>query len=67
MYINKLIKALSLFASLLVVGTVLAAPWADKPIKIIVPYPPGGGVDAVARTYAQRLGEVLNTNILFVS
>lgn len=64
MYINKLIKALSLFASFLVVGTALAAPWPDKPIKIIVPYPPGGGVDAVARTYAQRLGEVLNTNII---
>ena len=48
MYINKLIKAFSLFASFLVVGTVLAAPWPDKPIKIIVPYPPGGGVDAVA-------------------
>ena len=64
MYINKLIKALSLFAIFLVVGTVLAAPWPDKPIKIVVPYPPGGGVDAVARTYAQRLGEVLNTNIV---
>ena len=43
---------------------VIAASWPDKPIRVIVPYPPGGGVDAVARTFAQRLGEVLNTSII---
>ncbi|OYY08322.1 MAG: hypothetical protein B7Y67_16955, partial [Polynucleobacter sp. 35-46-11] len=46
------------------VGPVFGAPWPDRPIKIIVPYPPGGGVDGVARTYAQRLGEVLNATVL---
>ncbi|WP_293599663.1 tripartite tricarboxylate transporter substrate binding protein, partial [Polynucleobacter sp. 35-46-11] len=54
----------SLLTSLLMVGPVFGAPWPDRPIKIIVPYPPGGGVDGVARTYAQRLGEVLNATVL---
>ena len=56
--------AITLAASLFFGGNIFAAPWPDKPIKIIVPYPPGGGVDAVARTYAQRLGEQLNTNVI---
>ena len=43
----------------------LAAPaqaqtnWPTKPIKLVVPYPPGGPVDLLARTIAPRLGEVL--------
>jgi tripartite-type tricarboxylate transporter receptor subunit TctC len=61
---NKFIQLLLLTINFFITGPVLAAPWPDKPIKIVVPYPPGGGVDAVARTYAQRLGEVLNTNII---
>lgn len=54
----------SLLSSLIMVGAVFGAPWPDRPIKIIVPYPPGGGVDGVARTYAQRLGEILNATVL---
>ena len=54
----------SLLTSLLLISPVFSAPWPERPIKIIVPYPPGGGVDGVARTYAQRLGEILNTTVL---
>ena len=32
-----------------------AQPWPGKPVRIIVPYPPGGTVDVVARTLAQQL------------
>ncbi|MCR0982703.1 Bug family tripartite tricarboxylate transporter substrate binding protein [Roseomonas populi] len=31
------------------------APWPVKPVRIIVPYPPGGGLDALARAVAERL------------
>ncbi|MBU3537664.1 tripartite tricarboxylate transporter substrate binding protein [Polynucleobacter sp. UK-Gri1-W3] len=54
----------SLLTSFLLITPALGAPWPERPIKIIVPYPPGGGVDGVARTYAQRLGEILNTTVL---
>ena len=38
--------------------------WPSKPIKIIAPVQPGGGVDLVARTIADRLGKVLGQPII---
>ena len=35
-----------------------------KPIRLLVPFPPGGGVDAVARIAFQRLGEQLQQQIV---
>jgi tripartite-type tricarboxylate transporter receptor subunit TctC len=40
----------------------LAAPaaaqtWPARPVRIIVPYSPGGGIDTVARVMAQKLAE----------
>lgn len=65
MRINTMVKLVVTFVTcLLIANTAFSAAWPDKPIKIIVPYPPGGGVDAVARTYAQRLSEILNTNVI---
>src|SRR5919205_704694 len=44
-----------------------AAPAADYPsqtVKIIVPFPPGGGVDVVARVIAPRLSESLGQSVI---
>ncbi len=38
---------------------VTAQSYPVKPIRIVVPYPPGGGTDVVARTIAQKLHETL--------
>jgi tripartite-type tricarboxylate transporter receptor subunit TctC len=59
-------------AALLLVAaaTMLAAPahaqsgYPSKPIKIIAPVQPGGGVDLVARTIADRLGQALGQPII---
>ena len=55
-----------------VLSLALAAPLAaladaaypDKPIKFVVPYPPGGGTDVVARIVQQRLQAALGQPIV---
>lgn len=36
----------------------------NKPIRLVVPFPPGGGTDVVARTIAPRMSEFLGQNIV---
>jgi tripartite-type tricarboxylate transporter receptor subunit TctC len=59
-----------LFAASAAVATALAPPfaqaqpWPAKPLKIIVPAQPGGGLDLVGRTFADQLGRVLGQSVV---
>ena len=51
-----------MLVSALLAGPVLAQPAANyptKPIRIVVPQPPGGSTDAVARLFGQHMSEIL--------
>jgi len=41
-----------------------AGAYPTKPIRLIVPFPPGAGTDAVARLVAQRLGDAMKTTVV---
>jgi len=41
-----------------------ASAYPSKPIRLIVPFPPGAGTDTVARFIAQKLGEALKATIV---
>lgn len=56
-----------LLAGLMLAGTFAAAAaqgWPAKPIRLIVGYPPGGGVDFAARTIQIPLQEALKQQII---
>ena len=38
--------------------------WPDKPIKLVVPYPPGGTSDLVGRLVAERIGAQLGGSVI---
>ncbi|MES2183735.1 MAG: tripartite tricarboxylate transporter substrate binding protein [Pseudomonadota bacterium] len=40
------------------------AAWPDKPVRLVLPYPPGGNVDGAARIISERLQEVLKQPFL---
>lgn len=56
---RRLLSALLLSLLAVAVAPVVQAAWPEKPITIIVPLPPGGPADAVARMVAQKLQERL--------
>ena len=48
----------------IVATTTLAQTWPNKPVRIIVPYPPGGVGDTFTRSLAQQLSERLGQPVL---
>jgi tripartite-type tricarboxylate transporter receptor subunit TctC len=53
-----------LFLLIFFCHSVQAQQYPSKPIRMIVPVPPGGGADFVARSYASRLGDALGQQVV---
>lgn len=58
-------RRLMLAALALIAGNaVQAQAWPSKPIRIVVPYPPGGSSDIIARAISQPLSEALKQTVI---
>jgi len=57
-------KSLAAFILLFPLLAAAQAPYPSKPIRMIVPFAPGGASDFVARIIAPRLGELLGQQIV---
>jgi tripartite-type tricarboxylate transporter receptor subunit TctC len=45
-------------------ATALAQAWPDRPVRMVIPFPPGGTLDKVGRMLAQELGKSLGQTFI---
>jgi len=60
----KLRKFIAFIAGLALSALVHAQSWPQKPVKFIVPFPPGGATDISARLLGQKLGEIWGQTVV---
>lgn len=62
--IRSVLNAMAVTAALAGAAPAAAADYPDKPLRLIVPFPPGGGNDILARTVSQRFSEVIGQQVV---
>lgn len=60
----RLSRRLLSFALVSLALSASAQTWPDRPIKLVVPFPAGGGADMAARTYAEKLSTLLGQPVV---
>lgn len=63
---NALVIGLAVTATL-PAGAQTAAKWPDKPVTLLVPFPPGGSTDLIARTVGAKLQEELGGTFIIAN
>jgi len=62
--INVFIAKLTGLATICIAAAAMAQPYPTKTVRLISPYPPGGGTDATARIIALALGEQMGQQVI---
>jgi len=64
--VKSLLRALAALAIMLVgADAALSQGWPNRPIRMVVPYTPGGYTDLMARLVGQKISEALGQTIVF--
>ncbi|HMC15040.1 MAG TPA: tripartite tricarboxylate transporter substrate binding protein BugE [Albitalea sp.] len=59
-----LISAAMATASLGIAGTASAQAYPNKPVRLVVPFAPGGTTDIVARVVSEKMGQILGQPVI---
>jgi len=63
-HLAAVLAATTLCAAAAPLSTAWAQDYPTRPVTLVMPFPPGGGGDAQARTLAQALGEKLGQSVI---
>lgn len=58
------LRRLLLFVVFAFAAGVAQAQWPNKPIRLVVPWPPGGAVDTIGRLIAQNISDPLGQSVV---
>ena len=61
---KTLLAGLCLSLAAVAAAPAFAGPWPEKPVTIVVPFPPGGSTDAIARALTPKLQEKLGQSFV---
>jgi tripartite-type tricarboxylate transporter receptor subunit TctC len=57
-------RVLAFFFGVLLISAAAAQSWPQKPVKFIVPFPPGGATDISARLLGERLSQIWGQQVV---
>jgi tripartite-type tricarboxylate transporter receptor subunit TctC len=60
----KVILSALAFAGIINAANATAQDWPSRPIRMLIPFPPGGVSDVMGRFWAQKLSTALNTSVV---
>jgi tripartite-type tricarboxylate transporter receptor subunit TctC len=64
---RRMVHAIALTTLALAGGNAMAQAWPAKPISLIVPFPPGGTTDVLARALGEKLSQSLGQPVIVES
>ena len=60
----RIARPLAMLIPLCAAGAVLAQNYPARPLRLIVPWPPGGGADVIARVIFQKVGDAIGQQVI---